>query len=89
MKSFGLGVVIDDQTVVALVRTVIVVGQLLRCQSLGVGSINVGADILDVRIDHGWIDEAGRNDATVVRPETFRWRRLSGRRRFLSTFSYG
>lgn len=77
---------IDDQTVVALVRTVVVVGQLLRCQSIGVGSINVSADILDVRIDHGWIDEAGRRYATVVRPETLRWRRLSGRRRFLSTF---
>lgn len=77
---------IDDQTVVALIRTVVVVGQLLRRQTLGVGSINVGADVLDVRIDHGGIDEAGRNNATVVRPETLRWCRLGGRGRFLSTF---
>lgn len=84
-----LVVVIDDQTVVALVRTVVVVGQLMRCQSLRVGTINVGANIFDVRIDHGWIDEVRRRHATVVRPETLRWRRMCGRRRFLSAFLYG
>lgn len=75
-----LRVMIDDQTVVAVIRTVVTIrtvccgrmggGQFLRNrQPLGVtGSIHVRADILDVRIDHGRIEELlQRRRATAAR----------------------
>lgn len=62
----------DYQTVVALVGTVVEIGQFLGHQSLGVGSINVGADVFDVGINHGWVHERWSSTADRVRPEAFR-----------------
>lgn len=79
-RVFFLGVVVDDQAVVALVGTVVEIGQFLGDQALGVRAIYVGADVLDVGIDHGGIDEWRRPTARRVRPETLRRGGRGGRR---------
>lgn len=66
-----LGVVIDDQTVVALVRTVVEIGKFLGDQSFGVGSVDVGANVFNVGINHGRVDKRWSSTACRVRPETF------------------
>lgn len=71
---------VDDQAVAALVGAVVEIGQFLGDEALGVSSVNVGADVFDIGIDRGWVDEWRSATARCVRPEPFR-RCGRGRRR--------